>query len=256
MDIVDIGDENGIITSKVKGITHHLTVSDNLEYFLKIPSCRLVLLGVDNPDAYSDCLIASTTRDAPSCQVCLIDSPNLLENDGLPSQCGPLSPYGQASLQGIFAKGSTIAQKPLYVDVVHNHGPSPEVKNNSEPSVFPILGPTARKASNASSVSTQADDVFIVEDDEHVELYRFHGNSRSYGDVDGSVVSDWETSELSYTTKERRMRMESRRKVAEIKSKKESDTGLLAVVSCPCGEPDRSISSLPCLICRVIELYP
>ena len=92
-----------------------------------------------------------------------------------------------------------------------------------------------RKVSNASTVSTQADDEYSNEMKvPEPELFR-SVSKQFYPDDIMSVKSDF--SELACSTKQRKIRMENRKK--EIQAKK-LDIGLLAVVHCPRDEPDRS----------------
>jgi hypothetical protein len=235
MDFVDVGEEVDIIPSKVKGnpiLAVHLTGVENVESFLQLPACRLVVLGIENPEAYYHTLMSIEKREAPSCGVCLILPPVA------PSEIDDISTnsqFPQANFDDIFVKCCKVSHRPSYVDVVQKHVPPSALDSKPEPSPLPIMG--ARKVSDASTVSTAADDEWYP-DVQELERESIPRTSRSYYfDDQPSVSSDWETSELSCTTKERRLRMESRRK--DVKSKK-SEIGLLAVTPCPEEEPDRS----------------
>jgi hypothetical protein len=233
MDLVDVGDETDRIPSKITGmafsLSFHLTfVSDQIFAFSKSSGCCFFLLGIDSTDTYKASLEAITTRSNPPCGLCLIrlssDDANDQGVDSFNDQ------FDQLAFDGLFVpRDKTTSSRLSYVDIVQK--PSAAIPEKlQKPIVFPSLG--ARKVSNASTVSTQAEDDWCVpavskETDENLCT-----NAEDFA----SVVSDYSV-DLSYSTSKRKKRMESRRK--EILTKK-FDIGLLATVKCPREEPDRS----------------
>jgi len=126
-------------------------------------------------------------------------------------------------------RSKTTSSRLSYVDIVQK--PSAAVPEKSQkPIVFPSLG--TRKVSNASTVSTQAEDDWCIPAAPKETAEILCTSAEDFA----SVVSDCSV-DLSYSTSKRKKRMESRRK--EILTKK-LDIGLLATVKCPREEPDRS----------------
>jgi hypothetical protein len=191
------------------------------------------MLGVDNPDAYSDRLMSAAKREAPSCDIGLIRPPVSDDEEEHQNCSNFILQFQQVSLEGLFVKSGDIPHRSTYVDVVQKHAQPVQplaLERKPETSPYPTVG--TRKVSNASTVSTQAEELpdwsYPYESFEHEWPWD--------GDM-ASVGSEWETSELTMSTKERKIRMESRKKDAKAKK---SEFGLLAVVPCPREEPDRS----------------
>lgn len=175
------------------------------------------------------------SRDGSSDGICLIRQPS--SDDDANDQCVDSlnTQFEQISFDRLFVpRSKSNVNRLSYVDIVQKPSTGPPEKNE-KPIVFPSLG--SRKVSNASTVSTQAEDEWCtpVEEAQPKEVRKTLTNT-SPEDLT-SLISDY-SSDLSYSTSKRKRRMESRRK--EILAKK-LDIGLLATIPCPREEPDRSI---------------
>jgi hypothetical protein len=192
-------------------------------------------------DPYTDSLMSVAKLESASCEICILRIPEVAEEDDQNDDSGLLSQFPQASFGGLFVQYDKNQHRQTYVDVVQKHVQPTVSERKPELSPYHNLG--ARKVSNASTVSTQADDEWWpdVQEPERQRVLGTASKENYHADDNTSVVSDWETSDLSWSTKERRTRMETRKK--DIKGKK-SEIGLLAVVPCPREEPDRSIPHL------------
>jgi hypothetical protein len=257
MNLVDVGDEEDLIRSKITGIPQdgfHLTsVIDQMSAFAKLPSCCGFILGLDHPDSYEASLEALRSRTDTFGGVYLIrQSP--LAGDSTDQEVDCLSSqFEQISLEGVFVSRSrTNSNRLSYVDIVQK--PPTGAGGKVEKSVvFPSLG--TRKVSNASTVSTQAEDDWCIPVEETKprpsdNMFDNILKNRSPEDL-GSVISDY-SSDLSHSTSKRKKRMDGRRKDTLAKK---LDIGLLATIPCPSEEPDRSWLSIAGLIVRILELY-
>lgn len=236
MDFVDVGDENGLICQKMIGKNPLYTAknsTDQIRFFLKLSICQAIIVGLDTIDSENEFLSTLSLDDLGNSEICLLKPPTSDDTEDF-EPLNLIIPFTTASLTGLFVpKTPSTSHKLSYVDIVKYTSP----KRNTE------SGDTgtgsARKVSNASTVSTQADDELSNATKDY-ELKPTSGNSKPFFDeVTSNLESDF--SELSSTLRQRKVRMEGRRKDSQ---PKKPDNGLFAIVPCPKEEPDRSISSL------------
>lgn len=250
MDIVDVGDEEDLMQSKITGafptVDFIWQLPDQILAFTKLPNCCFFILGIDSPDTYKASLETISNRDTSPSRICLIR--HSASDDGANDQEVGCQ-FQKISFDGLFVpRTKTNCSRLSYVDIVQKFSTSPPDQSEK-----PILF-GARKVSNASTISTQAEDDRCVPQPKENDTSL---KSTSPEDL-ASVISDY-SSDLSYSTSKRKKRMESRRK--EILAKK-LDIGLLATVPCPREEPDRSPlphdvpSQSLCLNFRALELHP
>jgi hypothetical protein len=236
MDFVDVGDENGLICQKMTGDNPPLYTANNctdkIRFFLKLSICQAIIVGLDTIESENEFLSTLSLDDLGNSEICLLEPPTSDDTEDF-EPLNIIIPFTTASLTGLFVpKTPSTSHKLSYVDIVKYTSP----KRNTESGETGTA--SARKVSNASTVSTQADDELSNATKDY-ELKPASGNSKPFFDEDASNLES-ELSELSCTLRQRKVRMESRRK--ESQSKK-PDNGLFAVVPCPKEEPDRSISS-------------
>ena len=234
MDFVDIGDESGLMSEKLNGSfpkSHLANLKDQIQGFLKLSACRFMVLGLGSSEAYDDCFKSITNRDPLPCKICLLRL-SLAEEDEVDQRWIDLQfRFSQASVKGLFVPKTPAATHKLsFVDIVKHTSPRANTLKEEDSMT---LAP--RKVSNASTVSTQADDEYSNEMKVPEPEFFRSVSKQFYPDDIMSVKSDF--SELACSTKQRKIRMENRKK--EIQAKK-LDIGLLAVVHCPRDEPDRS----------------
>ena len=207
--------------------------ADQIGSFSKLPSCRFMIFGLDDSDTYGSCLDAVANRDCAPCEICLLRSPGSEEEDNLHGMSPNVS-FLRATLTGLFVPNTIPSpHRTSYVDIVQRRVST----NATEVKTDDSSSPPPRKVSNASTVTTQADEEVsaIAQDTEHTTSYR--ARKTSYHDDLTTMNSDF--SELACSTQRRKMRIESRKKEFEAKK---HDIGLLAVIPCPREEPDRSTS--------------
>jgi hypothetical protein len=207
-----------------------------------------MILGLGDPVAFKDCLMSLANREPTACQICLLRLP-LAETTALrdPSSTINLNAKVETiAFQGLFVPLNTNSGNTLsYVDVVQKLSPknAPDEKKKKQA----VLAPTAmRKVSNASTVSTQAEDEWTYgcsswdhdpsEQHLHLRVNEKTQKHRSQADFEGPDP-DFFGSELSQSTTKRKTRMDGRRKDSLAKK---IDIGLLATMPCPREEPDRS----------------
>lgn len=233
MDFVDIGDEDGLIRQKMTGDNAPPPSAkfdaDQIRFFLRLSICQFIVLGLESTESENEFLNALSKEELGISEICLLKPPASDDMEDIE----PIAlniPFTIASLKGLFVpKIPNPCHKLSYVDIV-KYGSPP--RNAGAGETGTVIG---RKVSNASTVSTQADEELSNDTN---ELKPTSGDSKALFDENTSnLESDY--SELSCTLRQRKLRMETRRK--ESQSKKH-DNGLLAVVPCPKEEPDRSIS--------------
>jgi hypothetical protein len=190
-----------------------------------------MVLGLDDSEAYDNYFKSMANRDFSRCEICLLRPP-ILEDEETGQRWNDLQyRFSQASFKGLFVPKSTANPHRLsYVDIVKHN--SPKASTNQKDDSTSIV---PRKVSNASTVSTQADEEWFVESKESESTPSGRIPKSVYPDDITSVNSEF--SELACTTQQRKIRIENRKK--EIQAKK-VDIGLLAIVPCPLDEPDRS----------------
>jgi hypothetical protein len=238
---------------------------DQIQAFQELPACCSMLLGLGDPVAFKDCLVSLANRGPTACEICLLHLP-LAETTALnhPSSTVNLNAkVEQIAFQGIFVPPNTNSGNTLsYVDVVQKVSP----KNSSEEKKTKrtVLAPTGiRKVSNASTVSTQAEDEWTYEcsawDDDpseqhlHLTVNEKKQNHASQADFEGTDP-DFFVSELSHSTTKRKTRMDGRKKDSLAKK---IDIGLLATMPCPREEPDRSpLPHFQAKFLRTVEFHP
>jgi hypothetical protein len=190
-----------------------------------------MVLALDSSETYDGCFKSIANRNTPPCEICLLRPPLSEENEDDQRWIDLKFRFSQASVNGLFVPKITATTHRLsYVDIVKHTSPKANALKDED-----SLTPAPRKVSNASTISTQADEECSEEAKEQ-ESKSLRSVSKHYPDDMTSVESDF--SELACTTKQRKIRMENRKK--EIQAKKH-DIGLLAVVHCPRDEPDRSM---------------
>jgi hypothetical protein len=190
-----------------------------------------MVLGLDINEGESELLNAVSQEDLGSSEIYLLTPPTSDDKEDFLSMNLSI-PFTTASLRGLFVpKSPATSHKLSYVDIVKHTSP----KRNAESGESGTLVP--RKVSNASTVSTQADDE-ISNDTKDYDLKPAPEDSKAFFDENTSNL-DSDFSELSCTLRQRKLRMETRRKEGR---PKKHDNGLLAIVPCPKEEPDRSIS--------------
>ena len=193
-----------------------------------------MVLALDSSEAYDRCFKSIANRDSPPCEICLVRPPLSEEDEDEQRWIDLPLRFSQASVNGLFVPKTTATTHRLsYVDIVKHTSPKANVLNEEDSMT---LAP--RKVSNASTISTQADEECSDEAKEQESKSPRSVSKPFCPDDMTSVESDF--SELACTTKQRKIRMENRKK--EIQAKKH-DIGLLAVVHCPRDEPDRSMCS-------------
>jgi len=207
-----------------------------------------MILGLDESDTYGSCLDAVATRDYPPCEICLLRAPDSEEEeDDLHWNFINFS-FLRATLTGLFVpKFVPSPHRITYVDIVQRHVSSNVAEVKTEDSL--PLPP--RKVSNASTVTTQADEEIsaIAPDLERATSY----GARKTSHHDDLTTMNSDFLELACSTQRRKMRIESRKKEFEAKK---HDIGLLAVIPCPRDEPDRSTSpAFRELMYRIVELH-
>jgi hypothetical protein len=193
-----------------------------------------MILGLENTEAYNECLDAILNRDSPPCQVCLLRPPSVCTGDDQ-HDTDLTFPFPRASIGGLFASSAMINPHRLsYVDIVQKN-----VTTNSHSERKEEQCPTfaTRKVSNASTISTQADEGWPDTKGWESTSFREVSKQGSREDLT-SMISDF--SELSCTTRQRKSRMASSKK--DVQGKKH-ENGLLAVAQCPREEPDKSLQS-------------
>lgn len=212
--------------------SHLMIHKDQIQGFLQIPACRFMILGLDSSEAYDDSFRSIANRESPPCEICLLRPPLSEENEDEQCWIDLQFRFSQASVKGLFVPKTTETTHRLsYVDIVKHTSPKAKAIKEEDSIIM-----SYRKVSNASTISTQADEECSEEAKEQ-ECKSLRSVSKPfYRDDMTSVESDF--SELACTTKQRKSRMENRKK--EIQAKKH-DIGLLSVVHCPRDEPDRSM---------------
>ena len=208
---------------------------DQISSFAKLPACRFIIIGLDESDTSESRLDAVVNRDDHPYEICLLRLPGSEEDDDLHKMPRNLSVL-KATWTGLFVPKTTPSpQRISYVDIVQRRGSTnaTEVKTEDSSSLPP------RKVSNASTVTTQADEEVsaIAQDTERTTSY----TTRKTSYHDDLTTMDSDFTELACSTQRRKMRIESRKKEFEAKK---HDIGLLAVIPCPRDEPDRS--TWPC----------
>ena len=186
-----------------------------------------MILGLENPEIYDD--FFKSNKNSQFCEICLLRS--TLSGNDEDAQRRKESGFTQASFKGLFVpKINPRTHRLSYVDIVKHTSPKRDATKTDDLMVI-----AARKVSNASTISTQADEESLddIKETESKVLQRM--TKPSHQDDTNSLASD--ILELAYTTKQRKIRIESRKR--ELQSKK-NDIGLLAVIPCPREEPDRS----------------
>ena len=190
-----------------------------------------MIIGLDSTGSENEFLSTLSLDDLGNSEIYLLKPPTSDDTEDFE----PLNltiPYTTASLSGLFVpKTPRTSHKLSYVDIVKYTSP----KRNTE------SGETgtgsARKVSNASTVSTQADDELSNATKDY-ELKPASGTSKPFFEEATSNLES-ELSKLSCTLRQRKVRMDTRRKDSH---SKKTDNGLFAVVQCPKEEPDRSIA--------------
>jgi len=190
-----------------------------------------MVLGLDAIELENEFLHALSEEHLGRTKICLLNHPASDDTQNIQ----PLSlniPYTTASLKGLFVpKTLSASHKRSYVDIVKYTSPKRTAGCGEAENAI------GRKVSNASTVSTQADDE-VSNNTKDYDLKPASRVSRTFFDENTSNL-DSDFSELSCTLRQRKLRMETRRK--ENQSKKH-DNELLAMVQCPNEEPDRSIT--------------
>jgi hypothetical protein len=140
-------------------------------------------------------------------------------------------------VKGLFVPRTTATTQRLsYVDIVKHTSPKANAPKEEDSMAF-----APRKVSNASTISTQADEECSGEAKEQESKSLRNVSKHFYCDDMSCTESDF--SGLACTTKQRKNKMENRKKDNHAKNQaKKHDIGLLAVIHCPRDEPDRSIS--------------
>lgn len=195
-----------------------------------------MILGLDDSDTYGSCLDAVANRDYPPCELCLLRSPDSDEEEDDLHWIFLNFSFMRATLSGLFVpKFVAGPQRISYVDIVQRRVSTnaTEVKTEDSSSLPP------RKVSNASTVTTQADEEVSATAQDTERTTSYGARKTSYHDDLTTMDSDF--SELACSTQRRKMRIEGRKKEFEAKK---NDIGLLAVIPCPRDEPDRS--TRPC----------
>lgn len=193
-----------------------------------------MVIGLDNSESYNDCFKSIMNRESPQCDICLLRPPFSEDEEDDQRWSNIQFRFSQASLKGLFVpKSIENTHRLSYVDIVKHASPKANKLEDPISSIVP------RKVSNASTVSTQADEEWSDSFKESESKVTQRIPKTLYHDDITSVNSEF--SELACTTQQRKIRMESRKK--EVQAKKH-DIGLLAVVQCPSNEPDRSMNSL------------
>jgi len=204
---------------------------DQIKFFLKLGTCQFMILGLDASESENEFLNGLSEEDLGRTKICLLNRPGSHDTE----DTQPLSlniPYTTASFKGLFVpKTLNASHKLSYVDIVKYTSPKRTAESGEAENTI------GRKVSNASTVSTQADDELSNNTKDH-DLKPVSRVSRTFFDENTSNP-DPDFSELSCTLRQRKLRMDTRRK--ESQSKKH-DNELLAIVQCPKEEPDRSIS--------------
>jgi hypothetical protein len=199
-----------------------------------------MILGLDDLEMFGTCLDAVANRHDPPCEICAIRLPGDEETEvlGISSNFNFL----RATVTGLFVPKTIPSPRRIsYVDIVQRRVSADEVEVKTEDS-SPL---PPRKVSNASTATTQAEEEISGSAPDTELATSYKAPKQSYHDDLTTTKSEF--TELACTTQRRKMRIESRKK--EIEAKK-YDIGLLAVISCPREEPERSISPplFPCLI--------
>lgn len=191
-----------------------------------------MVIGLDNSESYNECFKSIMNRESPQCDICFLRPPFSEDEDDDQRWSDIQFRFSQASLKGLFVpKSIENTHRLSYVDIVKHTSP----KANTNKTEDPISSIVPRKVSNASTVSTQAEEEWSDTFKESESNVTERIPKKLYQDDITSVNSEF--SELACTTQQRRIRMENRKK--EVEAKKH-DIGLLAVVQCPSNEPDRS----------------
>lgn len=167
MDFVDIGDEGGLMSEKMTGLfllESFISLSkDQIQSFLALPACRFMILGLDNSEAYNDFFSSVANRDSPHCEICLLRPPFPEVEEDDQRWMHPKFRFSQSSLKGLFVpKSSANRHRLSYVDIVKHASP----KANANKTEDPISSIIPRKVSNASTISTQADEEWSDESKE------------------------------------------------------------------------------------------
>jgi hypothetical protein len=166
----------------------------------------------------------------PNVDLCLLRPPH--DDDGAQTRVVPVLqvPYSQATLRGLFVPKMSSSPTNSYVDIARRRASSPssDLKKGGTSSHGP------RKVSNASTATTQADPETIFSGKEDADL----GSRESQQPSHDSCSLGSDSSDLTLTTSQRKLRMEARKK--DIKAKTHED-GLRAIITCPKEEPERSI---------------
>lgn len=209
--------------------SHYL--KDQVRNFIKLPACQFLLLGVDSIEAYYDSLKYTTSHDTTKPKICILRLPaseNQDDNRGL----APGSAFSEYLIKGLFVpKDRTDQHRLSYVDIVQRQAKATSHEANS----VALVPFGTRKISNASTVSTQAEDEWLTRTKGSERKVSCNPPKTSNQDDFMSINSDF--SELACTTKQRKIRMDNRKK--EVQAVKH-DNGLLAQIPCPTEEPDRS----------------
>jgi hypothetical protein len=193
-----------------------------------------MILGLGDPDEYKSTLKPVLDRGSSTLDICLLRPPISDDDEDNPFEFDLKIPFSESSLNGLFVpKSKTSPNRLSYVDIVQKRVTSTGNEIKMEPPLSPTIG--SRKVSNASSISTQAEDDWgsNIKEGEPEDAEDKHGIP--YQEDLTSLDSDF--SELACTTRQRKLRMDGRRK--EMQAKK-YENGLLAAVPCPSEEPDRS----------------
>ena len=190
-----------------------------------------MVLGLAITESENEFLNGLSEENLHRTKLCLLKRPG--SDDSEAFQATNLKiPYTTVSLKGLFVpKTLNTSHKLSYVDIVKYTSPKRTAESRE------VGNAMGRKVSNASTVSTQADDE-ISNDTKDYDLKPAYRVSKAFLEQNTSNL-DSDFSELSCTLRRRKVRMETRRK--ESQSNKH-DNGLLAIVPCPKEEPDRSIS--------------
>lgn len=194
---------------------------------------------MEDPLAFGDFFRSLPNRGTIPCEINFLDLP-LAENirDGRNDKVDDNSAH--STFQGLFVPQKANTETALsYVDVVQKPSQTTAPEKKTEPSPFKPTG--IRKVSNASTVSTKADEEWRgspwdSDKDLEIRVSEKRIKHTSHGDFE-TLDPDFLHSELSHSTTKRKNRIEGRRKDGLAKK---IDIGLLATVPCPREEPDRS----------------
>ena len=194
-----------------------------------------MILGLDDSETYRECLDVTAKHDYPPCEFCILRSPGSDEQQA-DLQWGSLNlRFSRAALKGLFVPETVPSpQKSSYVDIVQRRISTHGIEVKTED----FLPTPPRKVSNASTISTQAEEEVYTAAQETEPTTSLKVLDAMYYDNLAAVKREF--SDLACSTQQRKLRIESRK--MEIEAKK-IDVGLLAVIPCPREKPDRSTTS-------------